>query len=91
MQTVNDSSYSIFTYIGQLGAVMFEVVTGKAYKFDLFKNQYPGLATTIWPRREDLSSTENVWLSYIIEICWKRGALWNTRDLLAALESVTLD
>ncbi len=90
MQTVDDSGYSIFTDIGQLGAVMYEVVTGKACKFDLFKDQPPGPATATWPGREDLPSTENIWLGHIIETCWKRGALQNARELVAALDSVTL-
>lgn len=91
IQTANDSGYSIFTDIGQLGAVMYEVVTGKACEFDLFKSQPPGPATATWPRREDLPSTDNIWLGYIIEKCWNRGALRNTRELLAALDSVTLE
>ena len=91
MQIVDDFGDSIFTDIGQLGAVMYEVITGKACKFDLFKNQPSGPATATWPDREDLPSTENIWLGYIIETCWKKGALRNTSELLAALDSVTLD
>lgn len=91
MQTVNDSGYSIFTDIGQLGAVMYEVVTGKACDFDLLKSQPPGPTAATWPRREDLPSTENIWLGYIIERCWKKGALRNACELLAALDSVTID
>jgi serine/threonine protein kinase len=91
MQTVNDNGYSIFTDIGQLGAVMYEVVTWKACGFDLFRNLPPGPATATWPRREDLPSTENIWLGHVMEKCWERGALRNTRDLSAVLDSVTLD
>lgn len=90
MQNVDDSGYSVFTDIGQLGAVMYEVVTGKACEFDLFKNQPAGPATATWPQREDLPSTDNIWLGCIIEICWKKGALRSTDELLAALDSVAL-
>ena len=38
MQAANDASYLIYTDIGQLGAVMYEVITRKPYKFDLYKD-----------------------------------------------------
>ncbi|KAF7505122.1 hypothetical protein GJ744_001262 [Endocarpon pusillum] len=76
MQTVDDSGYFIFTDIGQLGAVMYEVVTGEACEFDLFKNQPAGYAIATWPQREDLPSTQGIWLGYIIERCWTRRSFW---------------
>lgn len=45
VQNADDAGYSIYTDIGQLGAVMYEVITGKPCEFDLFKNQ-----PAAWPR-----------------------------------------
>jgi serine/threonine protein kinase len=91
MQNADDAGYSIYTDIGQLGAVMYEVITGKPCDFDLFKNQPAGPATAAWPRREDLPSTQNIWLGSIIEKCWSKGAFQNARELSEALNSVTLE
>jgi serine/threonine protein kinase len=91
MRTVDDAGYSIFTDMGQLGAVMYEVITGQAGEFDLFKNQPPGYAVVTWPQRKDLPSTEGIWLGHVIEKCWTRGGLQDTGELVAELSSVTLD
>ncbi|KAK2812555.1 hypothetical protein FQN50_001199 [Emmonsiellopsis sp. PD_5] len=91
MERADDNGYSIYTDIGQLGAVIYEVITGQRYEFDLFKDQPSGPACAAWPRREILPSTKNVWLGSIIEKCWAKGAFRNARSLLAALELVTLD
>lgn len=87
MQTADDGGFSIYTDIGQFGAVLYEIVTGQSCEFDLFKHVPPGPATAVWPRRQDLPSTENVWLSSIIEKCWTKGAYQNARELLTALET----
>lgn len=86
MQTAEDGGFSIYTDIGQFGAVLYEIITGQLCEFDLFKNVPPGPATAVWPRRQDLPSTESVWLGSIIEKCWTKGAYQNARELLTALE-----
>ncbi len=91
MRTIDDGGYSIFTDIGQLGAVMYEVITGKICEFDLFKNQPLGYAVVTWPQRSYLPSTESVWLGHVIDKCWTKGALQDTEELVAELNSVTLD
>ena len=91
MHTADDSGYSMYTDIGQLGAVIYEVVTGKRCEFDLYKHQPSGPATAVWPRREDLPSTESVWLGSIIETCWTRGAFRSSRELATALDCAALD
>ncbi|OJD14941.1 NEK protein kinase [Emergomyces pasteurianus Ep9510] len=91
MERVDDHGYSIYTDIGQLGAVIYEVITGQRCEFDLFRDQPSGPACAVWPRREILPSTKNVWLGSIIEKCWTKGTFRNARSLLAALELVTLD
>ncbi|EGC44025.1 conserved hypothetical protein [Histoplasma capsulatum var. duboisii H88] len=91
MERADDHGYSIYTDIGQLGAVIYEVITGQHCEFDLFRDQPSGPACAAWPRREILPSTKNVWLGSIIEKCWAKGAFRNARSLLAALDLVTLD
>ena len=91
MQVTDDAGYLIYTDIGQLGTVMYEVVTGKLCKFDLYKNQLAGLATAVWLWREDLPSIQDIWLSSIIEMCWTKGAFQNTCKLLAVLDLVALE
>ena len=91
MQTAKDGGYSIYTDIGQLGCVIYEVVTGQSCEFDLFKGQPAGPATAIWPKRDDLPDTENIWLGTLIERCWTIGMLGSSSELLAALNSVSLE
>ncbi|EAS27154.3 uncharacterized protein CIMG_10356 [Coccidioides immitis RS] len=91
MERVDERGYSIYTDMGQLGAVMYEVVTGYHCEFDLFRDQPSGPACAAWPRRDILPSTQDVWLGSIIERCWVKNAFQNARSLLAALELVTLD
>ena len=60
METVDDSGYSIYTDIGQLGTEFYTVATGQACEFDLFKDLPFEPTDAIWPQRKDLPSTENV-------------------------------
>ncbi|WEW60683.1 hypothetical protein PRK78_006170 [Emydomyces testavorans] len=41
METAGDDEYSIQTDVGQLGAVIYEVVSGERCEFDLFKEPPP--------------------------------------------------
>lgn len=92
METAEDDGYSIQTDIGQLGAVIYEVVTGKKCEFDLFKDADPlNVSSASWPRRDDLPELQNIWLGEIIEKCWTKGAFLDARDLLDALESVSIE
>lgn len=91
METADDSGYSIYTDIGQLGSVMFEVVTGTPCKFDLYKDKPFEPATATWPQREDLPETKGIWLGSIIERCWTKGAFQNARKLVEALDLVVLE
>ena len=89
MQEADGNGYSIYTDIGQLGAVMYEVTTGEKCVFDLFKGQPLGPANAAWPRREHLPSTQEIRLGSIIEKCWTKGAFRSCRELSAALDSAT--
>ena len=91
MQRVDDFGYSIYTDIGTLGAVMYEVILGKPCKFDLYKDQsYGQPATATWPQREDLPSTRDIWLGSILERCWTKSGFQNANKLSKALDSITL-
>ncbi|RDW70559.1 uncharacterized protein DSM5745_08070 [Aspergillus mulundensis] len=85
MQRAEWAGYSIHTDIGQLGAVLYEVVTGEKCDFAIFADlpaeSSSSSGSGIWPRREDLPGTEGIWLGSVIERCWTRGvesafALW---------------
>lgn len=64
---------SIMTDIGQFGSVMFEMITGQHCYFDIYQD-WKGVGNpTIWPRRETLPPTNEVWLGEIVEKCWTKG------------------
>ncbi|GFF94336.1 kinase-like protein [Aspergillus lentulus] len=86
METADDNGYSIQTDIGQLGKVIYEVVTGEHCTFDLHEN-YVSRAT--WPRRESLPSTEEIWLGPIIEKCWAWSGFKDAARLAEALDAVS--
>lgn len=90
IETVDDNGYSIYTDIGQLGAVMYEIITGRHCDFDLFKDQRSGPAQAIWPKREDLPSTHGLWLGSIIEACWTK-TFKSAHELSVILDSITLE
>jgi Protein tyrosine and serine/threonine kinase len=90
MELVDGCGYSIYTDIGQLGTVFYTVATGQACEFDLFKDLPYESADDVWPRTEDLPSTENVWIGPMIERCWRKGSFRSTGELLDALNSVAL-
>ncbi|KKZ61923.1 hypothetical protein EMCG_00485 [[Emmonsia] crescens] len=82
----DDLGFSIMTDIGQFGAVMFEIVTGQACKFDLTQGRRePGDLYT-WPRRDSLPSTTNTWLGHVIEKCWTEG-ITSAKDIAAELDN----
>lgn len=91
MDAVDDVGYTVQTDIGQLGAVMYEVVTGERCEFDRFKDMTLGEGRAAWPRREVLPSLQGVWLGQAIERCWTNGAFHNAGELLAELEAISLD
>ncbi|EGD90706.2 serine/threonine protein kinase [Trichophyton rubrum D6] len=86
IEAANDNGYSIQTDIGQLGAVMYEVITGEQCEFNLFGGEVSN-GRAAWPRRETLPNTQNVWLGPIIARCWTEGGFRNVHCLLEALES----
>ncbi|KAK2765496.1 hypothetical protein FQN54_008350 [Arachnomyces sp. PD_36] len=89
MEAVDDNGYSIHTDIGQLGAVMYEVVSGgHKCHFDLFKDNPPDDGRARWPRRDTLPSTEGLWLGPVIERCWTQGGFKNVHDLSQALNAI---
>lgn len=85
----DDNGYSIYTDIGQLGAVFYEVIMSKKCDFDLYEGQPLSPASAVWPRRVSLPNTQRVWLGEIIEKCWVKGAFRNAHELTTALSSAT--
>ncbi|PLB33891.1 serine/threonine protein kinase [Aspergillus candidus] len=90
MQTV-DGGYSIQTDIEQLGAVMYEVIVGDKCKFDIWESAPPDATRGVWPPREGLPRTNEIWLGSIIEKCWTQGAYLSAYDLYKELDFVELD
>lgn len=86
MEKADFDGYSIRTDIGQLGCVMYEVIVGEKCKFDIFKDIPPELSRGRWPRREDLPSTQGIWLGATIDKCWTEGAFTTALDLCQELE-----
>ncbi|KAJ5934391.1 hypothetical protein N7466_003938 [Penicillium verhagenii] len=86
MSTVDDNGYTTQVDIGLLGAVIYEVVTGKKCKIDLYQNNSAADGRAYWPERKSLPSTEDVWLGRIIEGCWN-GEFSSAQSLLQALNS----
>lgn len=88
MDTVDDNGYTTRIDIAFLGAVFYEVITGKKCEIDLFQNNLPGDGRASLPERETLPSTDYIWLGPIIESCWDNRGFRNAHDLLSALDSV---
>ncbi|KAF9895307.1 hypothetical protein FE257_000211 [Aspergillus nanangensis] len=89
METVDDNGFTAQIDIGYLGAVIYEVVTGTKCEVDLFTYNDSTNGRAHWPKREDLPTTQGVWLDCIIEGCWK-GEFRNAHSLLQALNAVHL-
>ena len=81
----DDLGFSIFTDIGQFGAVMLEILTGQKCKFDIFQDWTEAGDSSSWPLRESLPSTREIWLGDIIEKCWTREYR-SAQDLAAELD-----
>lgn len=90
MDTVDDNGYSIYTDIGRLGAVIYEITTGKRSRFDLFKHQSSNTTKAAMPPRNTLPSTKNILLGEVIEKCWTKDFV-DEYALLASLDSAILE
>ncbi|KIV96336.1 hypothetical protein PV10_00217 [Exophiala mesophila] len=67
LEGCDDAGFSIYSDIGQFGAVMFEIITGQRCSFDIYQEWEEVGDPTTWPRRETLPSTDGLWLGSIIE------------------------
>lgn len=88
METDDDNRYSIYTDIGQLGKVFYEVITRRDCGFNLHENN---TSRAILLQRDTLLSTEDIWLGLIIEKCWTPGAYRNASSLVEDLDTVAVD
>lgn len=76
----HESSFE--TDICQLGAIIYEVVTGRDIAdYDQITEDAGG-----WPPRDKLPSTRGIWLGSIIEACWTKGRFRTTYELAQMLE-----
>ncbi|PLB37104.1 uncharacterized protein BDW47DRAFT_118206 [Aspergillus candidus] len=91
MEKVDDNGFSIQTDIGQLGAVMYEVITRQKSEIDLFRDNAPDDGRAAWPQRAELPNTDGLWLGWVMERCWTEGGFRNAGRLALALEFVGLD
>lgn len=82
------SGFSIWTDLGQFGAVMFDMITGQRCAFDIYHDWRQVGDQPTWPRRDTLPSTSGVWLGSIIEKCWTKG-FGSAQDLVEELEKQT--
>lgn len=74
--------FSYATDICELGAVVYEVVTGRQLTdFDQIAEEAGG-----WPNRDQLPSTDGVFLGSVIEACWTKGKFRTTHELCQMLE-----
>ncbi|KAL5337962.1 serine/threonine-protein kinase HT1 [Aspergillus crustosus] len=90
MDTVDDDGFSGKIDIGELGAVMYEVITGETLELELFRDSPTQESRARLPQRSSLPSTDGLWLGTIIDTCWT-GGFQNARCLLDMLETVELE
>ncbi|KAK5441420.1 hypothetical protein LTS15_011289 [Exophiala xenobiotica] len=82
--TAEHGGFSFETDICGLGAVMYEVTTGRRIvDFDLITANGDG-----WPPRDKLPSTQGIWLGPVIEACWTKGKFRTTYELCQMLDNL---
>jgi hypothetical protein len=70
------------TDIGELGAIIYEAVTGQQLAdFDQIAEE-----GSSWPTRDQLPTTDDVFLRSVIEACWTKGKFRTTHELCQMLE-----
>ncbi|KAL6244646.1 hypothetical protein RBB50_008174 [Rhinocladiella similis] len=71
--TTEQYGFSFSTDICELGAVIYEIVEGRELiDFDRITEEAGG-----WPPRDQLPSTDGVFLGSVIEACWTKGKVSN--------------
>lgn len=79
---IEEFGFSFATDICELGAVMYEVVEGRQLTdFDRIAEEAGG-----WPPRDQLPTTNGVFLGSVIEACWTKGKFRTTHELCQMLE-----
>ena len=92
MNTAAHDGYSVRTDIGQIGAILYEIIAGRRSRFNLSlsKRQDLELTNAALPPRESLPSTKNIMLGEFIDKCWTEGAFDNEYEFLTSLDSAIL-
>lgn len=79
---IEEFGFSFATDICELGAVIYEVVEGRQLTdFDRIAEEAGG-----WPTRDELPTTDGVFLGSVIEACWTKGRFRTTHELFQMLE-----
>lgn len=86
MQKPDKDGYSVLSDLGELGAVIYEIVTGQKCKYDLFQEWRERGDPVKLPRRDTLPSTEDLWLGSIIDACWTGSSFKSAHELAAELD-----
>lgn len=82
--TAEVCGFTFETDIGDLGAAIYELVTGTRVDFDIFED--PGQPA--WPSRESLPDTQGLWLGEVIDACWTQGRFKTSHELYEMLDAV---
>lgn len=90
LDTPAESGHSIHTDFAQLGAVLYEIISGRRSRFDLYKHQTAEPVKAAIPPRNTLPGTKNILLGEFIDQCWTQDAFDSEYDLLASLDSTIL-
>ena len=86
MRTANDYGLSAQSDIFQFGSLMYEIVAGQRYEYDLMFNEgiekqreeikvTGGQLLASWPDPAELPETETLYLGDVIRKCWTRSYL----------------
>lgn len=68
---VRDGS-SVLTDVFQFGSLVYEVISGKRWNFDLFRPEVPGKELPNWPEVSQLPAVQDLDYGTLIFKCWTR-------------------
>lgn len=86
--TTPPTPFSYQSDIGELGACIYEVVTGKMIRFELCDNKDEEFT---WPDRDRLPSTDGIFMGKLIEACWTRDLFRQTAELSELTDALLLE
>ncbi|KAL4925530.1 kinase-like domain-containing protein [Aspergillus undulatus] len=84
MDTVEKFGRSVQTDIGELGAVIYELITGREIKYDLNKGVVENEIRLPFRQNPNLPDTDGIWCGSVIRKCWT-GQFKNMEELVREL------